>query len=84
MDSFEKRFCQFTQPDYISLISPEARIPLYIGTDSDMRYLIEFHGKFVPKKLASTSAIEVSQYRNPKYNTLRFTLVNEEVKEIFL
>lgn len=83
MDSFEKRFSQFKDPDYISLISPDARIPLYIGTDSEMRYLIEFHGKFTPKKLASTSSIEVSQYRKPKYNTLRFTLINEEVKDIF-
>ena len=83
MIEFEERFKQFTQPDYISLISPDSRIPLYIGTDSEMRYLIEFHGKFVPRKIASTSAIEVNQYRNNKYNTLRFTLINEEVTDLF-
>jgi len=83
MVSFERRFKQFTRPDYISLISPESRIPLYIGTDSEMRYLIEFHGKFMPRKIASTSAIEVTQYRNAKYNTLRFTLVNDEVSDLF-
>ena len=83
MESFRERFRQFSQPDYISLISPDARIPLYIGTDSDMRYLIEFRGKFTPRKLTSTSAIEVNQYRNAKYNTLRFTLTNEEVSGLF-
>lgn len=83
MENFHERFKQFTHPDYISLISPDARIPLYIGTDSEMRYLIEYHGRFSPKKIASTSAIEVNQYRNAKYNTLRFTLMNEEVKDLF-
>lgn len=48
-----------------------------------MRYLIELHGKFFPRKIANTSAIEVNQYRNPKYNVLRFTLVNDEVADLF-
>lgn len=83
MEDFERRFAEFTQPDYISLISSTAKIPLYIGTDSEMRYLIEYHGKFTPRKIVSTSAIEVNQYCNAKYNTLRFTLINEEVVDLF-
>ena len=82
-ESFRERFKQFTKPDYSSRVVPESSIPLYIGVDSDMRYLIEYHGKFAPKKIASTSAIEVNQYRNKEYNTLRFTLTNEEVSGLF-
>lgn len=40
-------------------------------------------GGFTPRKVSGTSAIEVNQYRKPEYNTIRFSLCDEEISGLF-
>ena len=38
---------------------------------------------FVPKKVTGTSAIEVNQYKKEQYNTIRFSLCDDEISGLF-
>ena len=83
MDSIRKRFEEFKQPGYVSRAAKDHALDLYIGTDEDSRKIIEFRGVFKPRKISSTAAISVGQYTHPAYNTLRFTLLDEDVSGLF-
>ncbi len=71
------------EPGYATRISPDHILDLFIGTDDQGRPMIEFHGRFKPRKITSTSAIEVGQYKKPEYNILRFSLLDEEISGLF-
>lgn len=77
-ERFEK-----SEPGYASRISPDHILDLYIGADEQGRKMIEFRGKFRPRTIKSTSAIDVSQYKGSQYNILRFTLLDEEISGLF-
>lgn len=83
MDNIRKRFEEFKQPGYVSRAAKDHALDLYIGTDEDSRKIIEFRGVFKPRKISSTAAISVGQYTHPAYNTLRFTLLDEEISGLF-
>lgn len=80
--SLKERF-EKCERGYASRISPDHILDLYIGMDEKGCKMIEFRGHFKPRRINSTSAIEVSQFRNPQYNTLRFTLVDDEISGLF-
>ena len=44
---------------------------------------IELRGKFTPRKVSGSMAIEINQYSKPAYNTIRFSLCNEEISGLF-
>lgn len=83
MDDIRKRFEEFTQPGYVSRAATKHALELYIGLDEQSRKMIEFRGQFKPRKISSTAAIAVGHYTQPAYNTLRFTLLDEEVSGLF-
>lgn len=83
MDDIRKRFEEFSLPGYVSRAATDHVLELYIGIDSKSRKMIEFRGMFKPRKISSTASIAVEHFSLPAYNTLRFTLLEEEVSGLF-
>ena len=79
----KERFDSFTTPNFYSRIDAEHILELYIGLDEKGRRSIELRSAFNPRKVKGTSAIEVNQYENKKYKTIRFSLTEEEMSGLF-
>ncbi len=81
--STRNRFEEFTQKNYYSRVDPTHILELHIGLDEKGRKAIELRYPFVPRKVSGTSAIEVNQYAKEEYNTIRFSLCDEELSGLF-
>lgn len=79
----KERFEQLKDKNFYSRISTEHILELHIGLDEKGRKSIELRYPFVPKKVTGTSAIEVNQYKKEQYNTLRFSLCDDEISGLF-
>lgn len=77
------RFASFRNANYFSRVDNQHLLELFIGLDDKGRKSIELRSSFTPRRVSGSSAIEVSQYRKPEYNTLRFSLCDEEVSGLF-
>ena len=73
-----ERFDEFTQPNKFSRVDSDHILELFIGLDDKGRKAIELRDKFTYKKVLSSGAIEVNQYKKEEYNTIRFSLTNTE------
>lgn len=82
-ESIEKRYGAFSRPNFFSRVDNTHPLELHIGLDDKGRNSIELRSAFVPKKVTGTSAIEVNQYKKDAYNTLRFSLCDEEISGLF-
>ena len=80
----EERFAAFLRPGYFSRVDNQHPLELYIGLDEKGRKAIELRARFTARKVTGTSAIDVNQYKNEKYSTIRFSLCDEEIKGIVL
>ena len=76
-------FEKFTNANYFSRIDNTHILELHIGFDENRRKAIELRSSFTPRKVTGTSAIEVIQYKKPEYNTIRFSLCDEEISGLF-
>ena len=76
-------FEKFSNANFFSRVDNIHILELHVGLDEKGRKAIEFRGKFTPRKVSGTSAIEVNQYTRPDYNTIRFSLCDEEVSGQF-
>lgn len=83
MPDMKERFESFKEPEKYIRTDPEHILELYIGLDEKGRKSIELRSQFSPRKVMGTSAIEVNQYDNKKYKTLRFSLTDEEISSLF-
>lgn len=83
MTDIRQKFSEFNRPEYFSRIDNVHILELHLGLDEKGRKAIELRYPFVPRKVTGTSAIEVNQYKKEKYNTIRFSLINEEISGLF-
>lgn len=81
--SLAERFQNFTSPNKFSRVDSEHPLELHFGLDEKGRKAIELRAQFKPKKILSSGAIEVNQYKRPEYNTIRFSLCNNEISGLF-
>lgn len=81
--TLKERFDTFTAPEYYSRVDTAHILELYVGLDEKGRKSIELRSKFNPRKVKGTSAIEVNQYDNQNYKTIRFSLTDEEISGLF-
>ena len=77
------RFEEFKNKNFYSRISVEHILELHIGLDEKGRKSIELRYPFTPRKVTGTSSIEVAQYKKDTYNTIRFSLCDEEISGLF-
>lgn len=83
MSDIRKRFEQFGKPEYFSRIDNAHILDLHIGLDEKGRKAIELRSSFKPVKVTGTTAIQINQYSKPEYNTIRFSLVDDEMSGLF-
>ena len=83
MTDIKALFEKFSNANFFSRVDNIHILELHVGLDEKGRKAIEFRGKFTPRKVSGTSAIEVNQYTRPDYNTIRFSLYDEEVSGLF-
>ena len=77
------QFEKFVRPEYYSRIDNTHILDLFIGLDEHGRKSIELRSHFVPIRVSGTSAIDVTQYKKPEYNTIRFSLKDDEISGLF-
>lgn len=76
-------FGQFVNANYFSGVDNTHPLDLRLGLDDKGRKAIELHALFKPRKVSGTSAIEVNQYQKDEYNTIRFSLADEDISGLF-
>lgn len=76
-------FDKFNKVNYFSRIDNIHPLEIHIGLDEKGRKAVELRAAFTPKKVSGTSAIEVNQYKRPEYNTIRFSLCEEEISGLY-
>lgn len=79
----KSQFSAFSRPEYFSRIDDEHILDLHIGLDEKGRKSIELRSMFKPVKVTGTSAIDVTQYTKPEYNTIRFSLKDDDMSGLF-
>ena len=77
------RFTEFTRPGYFCRVDGIMIPELHIGLDDNGHQSIELREKFTLKKVPGTSAIEVTQFKKPEYNTIRFSLKDDDITGLF-
>ena len=77
------QFSAFSRPEYFSRIDDEHILDIHIGLDEKGRKSIELRSMFKPVKVTGTSAIDVTQYTKPEYNTIRFSLKDDDMSGLF-
>jgi len=81
--NIKESFSKFEKANYFSRVDNVHVLELHIGLDEKGRKAIELRAPFTPRKVTGTSAIEVNQYKRPEYNTIRFSLCDEEISGLF-
>lgn len=77
------QFPRFTKPNYYSRIDNNHILEIHIGLDDKGHQSVELRHNNKQHKLKGTDAIEINQYSRPDYNTLRFSLADDEVSSLF-
>ena len=77
------QFSAFSRPEYFSRIDDVHILDIHIGLDEKGRKSIELRSMFKPVKVTGTSAIDVTQYTKPEYNTIRFSLKDDDMSGLF-
>ena len=83
MMDIKSQFDAFSRPEYFSRVDNSHVLELHIGLDEKGRKSIELRSVFRPVKVTGTSAIDVSQYTKPQYNTIRFSLKDDDMSGLF-
>ena len=81
--SVKDRFSDFTNAGYFSRVDKSIVPEIHIGLDESGHKAIELRAKFDPRKVNGTTSIDVNQYRKDEYNTIRFSLLNNEISGLF-
>ncbi len=83
MINIKELFSKFENANYFSRVDNVHPLELHIGLDDKGRKAIELRAIFTPRKITGTSAIEVNQYKKQDYNTIRFSLCDEDISGLF-
>lgn len=84
MEKIKERFLEIEGKNIFSRINPSHIIDLYVGHDDQGRYAIKYRGSFKPESgIKSVAGIAVNQFKNEDFNTLQFSLMYNENKELF-
>lgn len=83
INKIREQFEKFLRPSFFSRVDSDHILELHIGLDEKSRKAIELRASFSPVKVTGTSAIEVNQYHKDDYNTIRFSLTDDEMSGLF-
>jgi len=84
MERIKDRFLYIEGKNIFTRISPSQSIDLFIGHDEQGRFAIKYRGNFKPESgVKSVAGIAVNQFKNEDFNTLQFSLMHNDNKELF-
>ena len=83
MVDIKQAFKKFSRANFFSRVDNTHILELHLGLDEQGRKSIEFRGQYHPRRVTGTASILVTQYEKPEYNTLRFSLCEEDVSGLF-
>jgi len=83
MDNILQKFSEYTKLGYFSRVDSDHILDLFLGLDEQGHKAIKLRGKFTPKSIKGTSSIVVNQYKNDDYNTIQFSLTDDEASALF-
>ena len=84
MKAIKEHFEEFKNPCYFSRVDNNHILGLHIGLDDKGRKCIELRTKkFSVRRITGTNVIEVGQFKNNNYYSIRFTLINDEMSGLF-
>ena len=83
MIDYKSKFSEFSKPSFFSRIDTAHILNWHIGVDDFGRKSLEFRSKFTARKVVGTKYIEVSQYKKEEYCTIRFSLVDQSLEDLF-
>jgi len=84
MENIKERFLDIEGKNIYSRINPLHIIDLYVGHDEQGRFAIKYRGNFKPESgIKSVAGIAVNQFQNVDFNTLQFSLMHNDNKELF-
>lgn len=76
-------FEKFSRANFFSRVDNSHILEIHLGLDEHGRKAIELRSNFTPRKVTGTASIEVNQYKKPEYNTIRFSLCDEDSSALF-
>ena len=80
---YKSRFSEFNRPSFFSRVDADHILDWHIGIDEIGRMSIEYRSNFTARRVQGTKYIEVNQYKNNKYCTIRFSLCDKELNDLF-
>ena len=83
MSDVREKFAEYKRPGFFSRVDNHHILELYLGLDTDNKKSIELRYPFNPRRVRGTSSIDVNQYHKAEYNTIRFSLLDEEISGLF-
>lgn len=83
MTRIEELFNTNFNPGYFTLIDTTHPLSIYIGSDEEGHYAIEYQGNFRPIRVKDCSAIEVKHYQKDKKKTIVFSLKDSSMLSTF-
>lgn len=81
--NYKSRFAEFFRPSFFSRVDPNHILNWHIGIDELGRKSIEYRSNFTARRVQGTKYIEVNQYKNEKYCTIRFSLCDKTLEDLF-
>lgn len=82
-NNIKEMFEKFKNPEFFSRFDNNHQLEWFIGLDNKGRLCLKLRGTFIPKKLRGTSSIEIIQFISNDFNTIQFSLINNEVRGLF-
>ena len=83
MHDIQERFSNLDKPSYYVKADINHVLDWYIGLDEQGFKSIKLRAKFTVKSVKGTSSIIVKQYKHDDYNTLVFSLADDEISGLF-
>ena len=81
--NYKSRFAEFLRPSFFSRVDTGHILNWHIGIDELGRKSIEYRSNFTARRVQGTKYIEVNQYKNEKYCTIRFSLCDKILEDLF-
>lgn len=81
--NYKSRFAEFFRPSFFSRVDTNHILDWHIGIDEYGRKSIEYRSNFTARRVQGTKYINVCQYKNEKYSTIRFSLCDKALEDLF-
>lgn len=80
---YKSRFSEFSRPEFFSRVDTNHILNWHIGVDEKGQKSIEYRSNFTARKVTGTKCIEVNQYKKDEYCTIRFSLCDKNLDDLF-